>query len=57
MKLASIGEALSEKVMFENNCHILVYSPRVGADNPLGSNLNILLIWSFAARFTLLMTL
>ena len=24
--------------MFENNGHIHVYSPRAGADNPLGSN-------------------
>ena len=31
-------QAVSEKKMFENNCHIHVYSPRAGADNPLGSN-------------------
>ena len=33
--LALIGLAVSEK-MFENNCHIHVFSSRVGTDNPLG---------------------
>ena len=32
-----IGHAVSEK-MFENNYYIHVYSPGIGADNPLGSN-------------------
>ena len=36
IKLALIDQSVSEK-MFENNGHIHVYSPRVGADNPLES--------------------
>ena len=47
--------------MLENNGHINVYSPGTGADNPLGSiffqNINLLLIWSFAASFSHLITL
>ena len=34
--LALVGQAVSEKKMFENNSHIHVYSPGAGADNPLG---------------------
>ena len=34
--MALIGQAVSVKNMFENNGHIHVYSPRAGADNPLG---------------------
>ena len=34
--LALIGQALSQKKMFEINGHIHVYSPGEGADNPLG---------------------
>ena len=34
--LALIGQAVSQEKMFENNGHIHVYSPRAGADNPLG---------------------
>ena len=30
-----IGQAVSEKKMFENNGHIHVFSPRAGADNTL----------------------
>ena len=41
--------------MSENNghIHVHVYSPSAGTDNPLGQifkkNINLLLIWSFAA--------
>ena len=35
--MALIGQAVSEKKMFENNGYVHVYSPRAGADNPLGS--------------------
>ena len=35
--LALIGEAVSEKMMFKNNGHIHIYSPRAGVDNPLES--------------------
>ena len=35
MSLALIGQAVSEKKMFENNGHIHVFSPRVWADNSL----------------------
>ena len=42
---------LAEK--FDNNDHIHVYSRGAGVDNPRGSkyfiNINLLLIWSFAA--------
>ena len=38
MKLALIGQVVSEKKMFENNGPIHVYSPRARADNPWGSN-------------------
>ena len=36
--LALIGQAVSEKKMFDCNDYIRVYSPGTGADNPLGSN-------------------
>ena len=36
MKLALIGQVVSEKTMFENNGHIHVYSPVAGAGNPWG---------------------
>ena len=32
--LTLIGQAVSEKRVFENNGHIHVYSPGSGADNP-----------------------
>ena len=32
-----IDHAVSEGKIFENNGHVHVYSPRAGADNPLGS--------------------
>ena len=34
-----IGQAVSERKVFENNCYVHVYSPWAGADNSLGSNL------------------
>ena len=34
--LALIYQAVLEKEIFENGCHIHVYSPGAGADNPLG---------------------
>ena len=34
--LGHLGQVLVKK-MFENNGHIHVYSPKTGADNPLGS--------------------
>ena len=37
MNLALIGQAVSEKKMFENNGYVYVYSPRAGAVNPLRS--------------------
>ena len=47
-----------EKKIFENGGHIHVYSPRAGADNPLGSNIFINTfsqsIESFAACFSLI---
>ena len=33
-----IGQAVSEKKIFEYYCNIHVYCPGVGADQPLGSN-------------------
>ena len=44
MTLALTGKAVLEKNMFENNVYIHVYSPVVGADNTLGSNVSINLI-------------
>ena len=38
IKFGVIGQAISEKKMFDNNGYIHVYSPGIGADNPLGSN-------------------
>ena len=38
IKFALIGQAVSEKMMYDNNGYIHVYSPWTGADNPLGSN-------------------
>ena len=35
MKLALIGQAVSEKKIFENNGHVHVFSTRVWADNSL----------------------
>ena len=35
--LAKIGQAVSEKKMFENNGHIHVFSPGAGTDNPKGN--------------------
>ena len=35
--MALIGQTVSEK-RFDNNGYMHVYIPRVGADNPLGSN-------------------
>ena len=35
--LALIGQAVLEKKIFENGCHIHEYSPGAVADNPLGS--------------------
>ena len=34
-----IGQAVSDKKMFENNGHIHAYSPEAGTDNSLGSKL------------------
>ena len=31
-----IGQAVSEKMMFENNSHIHAFSPGAGADEPMG---------------------
>ena len=46
--------------MFENYGHVHVYSPRAGADNPLGTdfliNINILSIYPFPASFALQIT-
>ena len=35
--MALIGKAVSVRKMFENGGHIHEYSPRAGAENPLGS--------------------
>ena len=35
--MALIGQAVSEKKIFEYHCNIDVYCPGVGADRPLGS--------------------
>ena len=47
--------SVSEKKMFKYYGHTHVYSPRAGADNPLGPNIfinmNILSICSFLASF------
>ena len=55
MKFGIDYQAVSEKMMFENNGYIHVYSPGTGAVNPLRSiifiNRIIQSIWSFAARF------
>ena len=45
MKFTLIGQVISEK-MFENNGYIHVYSPGAGADNPLGSNFLLTLLFS-----------
>ena len=34
--LALIGQAVSDKKMFENNGHIHVFSPKAGADKTVG---------------------
>ena len=55
INVALISQAVLEKRVFENGGHIHVYSPRAGADNPLGSkhfiNTFIKLIVYFAASF------
>ena len=35
-KMALIGQAVSEKKMFDDNGYVHVYSPGTGADNPPG---------------------
>ena len=40
------GQLVSEKEMFENNVYIHVYSPRTGADNPLGSIFSLTVLFS-----------
>ena len=37
LNLAFIGQGVLEKMIFENDGHIQVYSPGAGVDNPLGS--------------------
>ena len=37
-QLCGNRQAVFEKKIFENGCHIHVYSPGTRADNPLGSN-------------------
>ena len=56
--LALIGQVVSETKMFENNGHLHVYSPGIGADSPRAhffffffQNEIFLLIWSFAAIY------
>ena len=55
--LALIGQAVSEKKMFENNGHVqyMYKAPGQGPTAPwdqnLFKNINLLLIWSFAASF------
>ena len=52
--LALIGQAVLEMMMFEYYGHALVYSPRAGADNPLGTKiLNLQFIYTFPASFAL----
>ena len=50
--LTLTGQAVSEK-MFENSGYILIYSPRAGADNALGSKffINIKLMFCQVGHF------
>ena len=56
IKLALIGQAVSEEKMFGNNGYVHVYSPGVRVVNPWGQmffiNSIIQSIYSFAARFS-----
>ena len=44
--LGLIGQAVSEKKMFENNGYVHVYSPGAGTDNPLGSFFSLTVLFS-----------
>ena len=62
--LALIGHVVSVRKMFENNghIHIHIYSPGAGAKQPYRvffflKTIDLLLIWSFAPRFSQLITL
>ena len=37
IKFGLIGQAVSEKTIFEYDCNIHIFCPGVGADRPLGS--------------------
>ena len=46
MKLALIGQLVSEKNMFENHGYIHIYSPGTGAENPLRSFFSLTVLFS-----------
>ena len=53
--MSLIGQAVSQKKMFENNGHVHVYSPGEVPDNPVGSKCfqkhkSSYYFWSFASN-------